>query len=68
MLKLHQMEVLVGAAIGMLEENLSEEKDPNVREQIENYKKQLEEMYGQIMFAKFLEEIRAKDMVVHEES
>lgn len=68
MLKLHQMEVLVGAAIGMLEENLSEEKDPNVREQIENYKKQLEEMYGQIMFAKFLEEIGAKDMMVHEES
>lgn len=68
MLKLHQMEVLVGAAIGMLEENLSEEKDPNVREQIENYKKQLEEMYGQIMFAKFLEEVGAKDMMVHEES
>ena len=68
MLKLHQMELLVGAAIGMLEENLSEEKDPEVKEQIMKYKKQLEEMYEQIMFAKFLEEIGVPEMVVQEES
>ena len=66
MLKLHQMELLVGAAIGMLEENLSEEKDPNVIEQIEKYKKQLEQMYEQIMFAKFLDEVVSKEMIRQE--
>lgn len=68
MLKLEQMEVLVGATIGMLDENLSEVDDPEVKEEIMNYKKQMENLYEQIMFAKFLEDIGVPEMVAQEES
>lgn len=68
MLKLEQMEVLVGATIGMLDENLSEVDDPKVKEEIMNYKKQMEDLYEQIMFAKFLEEIGVPEMVHQGES
>lgn len=68
MLKLHQMEVLVGAAIGMLEENLSEVDDPEVKEQIMEYKKQMENLFEQIMFAKLLEEIGVPEMAYQGES
>lgn len=62
MLKLDQMEVLVGATIGMLEENLSEEKDPAAKEEIVKYKKQMEALYEQIMFAKLLDELKVPEM------
>ncbi len=55
MLKTHQMKLLVGATIGMLEENLAEETNPEVKAEMENYKKQLEELYEQILFAEFME-------------
>lgn len=55
MLKTHQMKLLVGATIGMLEENLAEEVNPEVKAEMENYKKQMEELYEQIMFAEFME-------------
>lgn len=68
MLKLEQMEVLVGATIGMLDENLSEVDDPEVKEEIMKYKKQMEALYEQIMFAKFLEEIGVPEMANQGES
>lgn len=55
MLKTHQMKMIVGATIGMLEENLSEVNDPKEKEEMENYKKQMEQLYEQILFAEFME-------------
>lgn len=63
MLKLDQMEVLVGATIGMLEENLAEEKDPEMKEEIVKYKEQMEELFGQIKFAQFMEHMMEGAMV-----
>lgn len=63
MLKTGQMELLVGAVIGMLEENLAEENDPKVKEEIMNYKKQMEQLYEQIMMMKFIEQFEAMQMV-----
>lgn len=68
MLKLEQMEVLVGATIEMLNENLSEVDDPEVKEQIMEYKKQMENLFEQIMFAKLLEEIGVPEMAYQGES
>lgn len=68
MLKLEQMEVLVGATIGMLEENLSEVNDPDVKQEIAKEKKKMEELYEQIMFAKFLEDLGVPEMVHQGES
>lgn len=67
MLKTDQMKLLVGAIVGMLEENLAEENDPEVKEGIENYKKQMEELYAQILLSEFMENMMAK-MEVMEES
>lgn len=67
MLKTDQMKMLVGAIIGMLEENLAEENDPEVKKGIENYKKQMEELYAQILLSEFMENMMAK-MEVMEES
>lgn len=55
MLKTNQMKLLVGATIGMLEENLSEVNDPEKKQEMENYKAQMEELYEQILFAEFME-------------
>ena len=63
MLKTGQMELLVGAVIGMLEENLAEENDPKVKEELMNYKKQMEQLYEQIMMMKFIEQFEAMQMV-----
>ena len=60
MLKTDQMKMLVGAIIGMLEENLAEENDPEVKKGIENYKKQMEELYAQILLSEFMENMMAK--------
>ena len=68
MLKTDQMKMLVGAIIGMLEENLSEENDPEVKEGIENYKKQMEELYAQILLSEFMENMMAQMEMVNEES
>lgn len=63
MLKTHQMKMLVGATIGMLEENLAEVTDPEVKTEMENYKKQMEELYEQILFAEFMEHMMAGELV-----
>ena len=55
MLKTDQMKMLVGAIVGMLEENLSEVTDPEMKEQMEKYKKQMEELYVQILLSEFME-------------
>lgn len=55
MLKTHQMKMLVGATIGILEENLLEEKDPKVKQEIEKYKAEMEELFMQISLAEFME-------------
>ena len=55
MLKLDQMEVLVGATIGMLEENLAELTDPKLKEETEKQKAHMEELFEQIKFAQFME-------------
>lgn len=60
MLKTHQMKMLVGAAIGMLEENLAEETNPEVKVEMENYKKQMEELYAQILLSEFMENMMEK--------
>ena len=60
MLKTDQMKMLVGAIIGMLEENLAEENDPEVKEGIMNYKKQMEELYVQILLSEFMENMMVK--------
>jgi hypothetical protein len=65
MLKTEQMEIIVGAVIGMLEENLSEENDPKKKEEIINYKKQMEELYEQIMFIRVIEHLQATQGVVN---
>lgn len=66
MLKTGQMKLLVGAAIGMLEENLAEENDPEVKKGMEHYKKQMEELYAQILLSEFMENMMAKMEVVEE--
>lgn len=63
MLKTDQMKMLVGAIIGMLEENLSEVTDPEVKEGMEHYKKQMEELYAQILLSEFMENMM-KEMEV----
>lgn len=63
MLKTHQMKMLVGATIGMLEENLAEVNDPKEKEEMENYKKQMEQLYEQILFAEFMEHMMAGELV-----
>ena len=68
MLKTDQMELIVGAIIGMLEENLAEENDPDKKEEMQNAKKELEELFEKIMFMKFIEHMEAMQMVVNEEA
>lgn len=68
MLKTDQMKMLVGAIIGMLEENLAEENDPEVKKGIENYKNQMEELYAQILLSEFMENMMKQMEVVNEES
>ena len=68
MLKTDQMELLVGAIIGMLEENLAEENDPVKKEEIEKYKNEMEQLFEKIMFMKFIEHMEAMQMVVNEEA
>jgi hypothetical protein len=63
MLKTDQMKMLVGAIIGMLEENLAEVDDPEVKEGMEHYKKQMEELYAQILLSEFMENMM-KEMEV----
>lgn len=63
MLKTHQMKLLVGAAIGMLMENLEEETNPEVKAKMEEYKTQMEEMYEQILFAEFMEHMMKEEKV-----
>lgn len=55
MLKLDQMEVLVGATIEMLNENLAEVTDPEVKAETEKQKEHMEELFEQIKFAQFME-------------
>jgi hypothetical protein len=54
------MKMLVGAIVGMLEENLSEATDPEVKKGIENYKEQMEELYAQILLSEFMENMMEK--------
>jgi ribosomal protein L14E/L6E/L27E len=54
------MKMLVGAIVGMLEENLSEVTDPEVKKGIENYKKEMEELYAQILLSEFMENMMEK--------
>lgn len=63
MLKTDQMKMLVGAIVGMLEENLAEVDDPEVKVEMEKYKKQMEELYEQILFTEFMENMM-KEMEV----
>lgn len=63
MLKTDQMKMLVGAIVGMLEENLAEVTDPEVKEGMEHYKKQMEELYAQILLSEFMENMM-KEMEV----
>lgn len=63
MLKLEQLEVLVGATIGMLEENLAEVDDPEVKEQIEEEKERMVKMFNEIKFAQLLELMKEGVMV-----
>ena len=60
MLKTHQMKMLVGATIGMLDENLAEVTDPEVKKGIEEYKEKLEELYAQILLSEFMENMMEK--------
>ena len=55
MLKLEQLEVLVGATIEMLNENLAEVDDPEVKEQIEEEKERMVKMFNEIKFAQLME-------------
>lgn len=55
MLKLDQLEVLVGATIEMLNENLAEVDDPEVKEQIEEEKERMVKMFNEIKFAQLME-------------
>lgn len=55
MLKLEQLEVLVGATIAMLDENLAEVDDPEVKEQIEEEKERMVKMFNEIKFAQLME-------------
>lgn len=63
MLKLEQLEVLVGATIAMLDENLAEVDDPEVKEQIEEEKERMVKMFNEIKFARFMELMREEVMV-----
>lgn len=58
MLKLEQLEVLVGATIGMLDDNLAEVNDPEVKEQIEEEKEKLVNMFKEIKLAQLMELMR----------
>lgn len=63
MLKLDQLEVLVGATIEMLNENLAEVDDPEVKEQIEEEKERMVQMFKEIKLARFMELMREEVMV-----
>lgn len=63
MLKLEQLEVLVGATIGMLDENLAEVDDPEVKEQIEEEKERMVNMFKEIKFAQLMELMKEEVMV-----
>lgn len=63
MLKLEQLEVLVGATIAMLDENLAEVDDPEVKEQIEEEKERMTQMFNEIKFARFMELMREEVMM-----
>ena len=63
MLKLDQLEVLVGATIGMLEENLAEVDDPEVKEQIEEEKERMVKMFKEIKLAQLMELMKEEVMV-----
>lgn len=63
MLKLEQLEVLVGATIEMLNENLAEVDDPEVKEQIEEEKERMVKMFNEIKFAQLLELMKEGVMV-----
>ena len=63
MLKLEQLEVLVGATIEMLNENLAEVDDPEVKEQIEEETERMVKMFNEIKFAQLLELMKEEVMV-----
>lgn len=63
MLKLEQLEVLVGATIEMLNENLAEVDDPEVKEQIEEEKERMVTMFKEIKLAQLMELMREEVMV-----
>ena len=63
MLKLEQLEVLVGATIEMLNENLAEVDDPEVKEQIEEEKERMVNMFKEIKFAQLMELMKEEVMV-----
>lgn len=62
MLKLDQLEVLVGATIEMLNENLAEVDDPEVKEQIEEEKERMIKMFNEIKFAQIMELMKAVEV------
>ena len=66
MLKVNQMKQVIELVNGMLEQNLYEEKDPEARKQIIEYKNQMEELKKQIEFLEFMEQLEAQ--LVHGES
>ena len=63
MLKLEQLEVLVGATIGMLDENLAEVDDPELKEQIEEERERMVKMFTEIKFAQLMELMKEEVMV-----
>ena len=63
MLKLEQLEVLVGATIAMLDENLAEVDDPEVKEQIEEEKERMVNMFNEIKFAQLMELMKEEVMM-----
>ena len=63
MLKLEQLEALVGATIAMLDENLAEVDDPEVKEQIEEEKERMVNMFKEIKLAQLMELMREEVMV-----
>ena len=63
MLKLEQLEVLVGATIAMLDENLAEVDDPDVKEQIEEEKERMVNMFNEIKFAQLMELMKEEVMM-----
>lgn len=63
MLKLDQLEVLVGATIEMLNENLAEVDDPEVKEQIEEEKERMVQMFKEIKLAQLMELMKEEVMM-----